>query len=113
MSRIIRERFGFVQGIQKRSFKDQDPANIEASELMGRLHDALKASGYDGPELERFLVRLLFCLFADDTGIFEPRDILEQLLLNRTKVDGSDTGQWLHNLFEVLNTKEEKRQKTL
>ena len=51
---------------------------------MGRLHDALKASGYEGHDLERFLVRLLFCLFADDTGIFEPRDIFHDLIAERT-----------------------------
>jgi hypothetical protein len=54
-------------------FRDQDPVNIKASELMGRLHDALEEAGYTGHDLERFLVRLLFCLFADSTGIFEPR----------------------------------------
>jgi hypothetical protein len=107
------EAFGFILGIQKRTFKDQDPVNIEASELMGRLHDALKASGYTGHELERFLVRLLFCLFADDTGIFEPRGILLELLTNRTREDGSDTGQWLHNLFEILDIPPERRQSTL
>ena len=42
--------------------------------MMGKLHDALKASGYEGHDLERFLVRLVFCLFADDTGIFERDD---------------------------------------
>jgi hypothetical protein len=51
------EAFGFILGIEKRTFRDQDPVNIEASELMGRLHDALKESGYTGHELERFLVR--------------------------------------------------------
>jgi len=69
------EHFGFILGVQKRTFKDQDPVNIEASALMGQLHDALKASGYEGHDLERLLVRLVFCLFADDTGIFEPRGI--------------------------------------
>lgn len=69
------EDFAFILGVQKRTFRDQDPVNIEASELMGQLHDALKASGYTGHNLEQFLVRLVFCLFADDTGIFEPRDI--------------------------------------
>jgi hypothetical protein len=107
------EAFGFILGIQKRSFKDQDPVNIQASELMGRLHDALKASGYAGHQLERFLVRLLFCLFADDTGIFEPRGILLELLTNRTREDGSDTGLWLHMLFQVLNQPPEARPKTL
>ncbi len=63
--------FGFIAGYQKRSYKEQDPVNIEAAELMGKLHDKLKAIGYDGHRLELYLVRLLFCLFADDTSIFE------------------------------------------
>src|SRR5215208_121049 len=80
---------------------------------MGKLHDALKATGYIGHDLERFLVRLLFCLFADDTGIFEPRDIFSTLMVNRTNADGSDVGQWLAHLFEVLNTPEYSRQSNL
>lgn len=102
--------FGFILGIQKRTFRDQDPANIAASELMGRLHDALKAAGYGGRDLERLLVRLLFCLFADDTGIFEPRGIFQTLLVDRTREDGSDLGLWLTQLFEVLNEPEQQRQ---
>jgi len=35
------ESFGFILGVQRRTFRDQDPANIEAAELVGRLHDAL------------------------------------------------------------------------
>ncbi|MGQ0677669.1 MAG: type IIL restriction-modification enzyme MmeI, partial [Rhodospirillales bacterium] len=62
------EKLGFIAGVQKRTFRDQDPVNILASELLGKIHDALKASGYSGHNLERLLVRLLFCLFADDTG---------------------------------------------
>jgi hypothetical protein len=107
------ERFGFILGVEKRTFRDQDPVNIEASEVMGELHDALKASGYEGHELEQFLVRLLFCLFADDTGIFEPRDLFLDLITQRTREDLSDTGQWIGNLFEVLNRPIDKRQKKL
>ncbi len=107
------EAFGFMIGVQKRTFRDQDPVNIEASELMGKLHDALKEAGYDGHDLERYLVRLLFCLFADDTGIFEPKDILLDFIQNRTQPDGSDLGARLNELFEVLNTPEDKRYKTL
>ena len=107
------EDFAFILGVQKRTFHDQDPVNIEASELMGKLHDALKASGYEGPELERLLVRLVFCLFADDTGIFEPRDIFLSLITERTTPDGSDTGLWLSQLFEVLNTPLKERQQRL
>lgn len=110
------ERFTFILGVQKREFKDQDPVNVEAAALMGKLHDALKASGYDGHDLERFLVRLVFCLFADDTGIFDQRGMFLDLITGRTSEDGSDTGQWLHNLFDVLNTPDKpvnKRQKAL
>lgn len=107
------EEFAFVIGVQRREFRDQDPVNIEASELMGRLHDALKASGYQGHDLERLLVRLVFCLFADDTGIFEPRDIFFDLIVQRTMEDGSDTGRMLNELFDVLNTPDARRQKTL
>lgn len=107
------EAFGFIIGIQKRTFRDQDPVNIKASELMGKLHDALDASGYTGHDLERLLVRLLFCLFADDTGIFEPRGIFDTLIRDRTREDGSDVGGWLSSLFDVLNTPENRRQKAL
>jgi hypothetical protein len=107
------EVFGFILGVQKRTFRDQDPVNIEASEMMGKLHDALKESGYEGHDLERFLVRLVFCLFADDTGIFDPRDIFSTLITQRTNPDGSDTGLWLSQLFDVLNTPTSQRQHQL
>ena len=107
------EQFGFILGIQKRTFKDQDPVNIQASELMGDLHDALEQSGYTGHDLERLLVRTVFCLFADDTGIFEPRDSFLDFLETRTREDGSDLGLWLSRLFQVLDTPEDTRQKTL
>lgn len=107
------EDFAFILGVQKRTFRDQDPVNIEASEMMGKLHDALKASGYEGHNLERFLVRLVFCLFADDTGIFEPRDIFSTLISQRTNPDGSDTGLWISQLFDVLNTPIKQRQHNL
>ena len=107
------EKFGFILGVQRRTFRDQDPANIKAAELVGLLHDALAASGYQGHDLERFLVRIVFCLFADDTGIFEPRDIFLDFIETRTSEDGSDTGARLAELFQVLNTPEAERQTTL
>ena len=107
------ELFNFVSGREQREFKDQDPVNIKASELMGAIHDELEASGFKGHDLERFLVRLVFMLFADDTGIFEPRDILLDLIESRTRDDGSDTGLWIGQLFEVLNTPEDARNTNL
>jgi hypothetical protein len=102
----------FIPGYQQHKFEDQDPINLKAVGIMGDLHDALKHGGYTGHELERFLVRILFCLFAEDTGIFE-RETFHLYIENHTKPDGSDLGLHLANLFEVLNTPEDRRQANL
>lgn len=107
------EAFGFILGVEKRVFQDQDPVNIQASEIMGELHDALESAGYSGHDLERLLVRLLFCLFADDTGIFETRGLFETLITERTNENGSDVGLWLSQLFDVLNEPKDARQANL
>ena len=107
------EAFGFILGRERRTFRDQDPANIEAAELVGRLHDALADAGYGGHDLERLLVRIVFCLFADDTGVFEPRDIFLDFVETRTREDGSDLGALLMQVFQVLNTPESDRLATL
>ncbi len=104
--------FSFIAGYQKRTYKEQDPVNIEAAELMGKLHDKLKAIGYDGHHLELYLVRLLFCLFADDTSIFE-KGILSEYFELKTNEDGSDLAAHISQLFQVLNTHEDKRYKNL
>ncbi|HQT84962.1 MAG: SAM-dependent methyltransferase [Acidiphilium sp. 37-64-53] len=107
------EAFGFIMGVQARTFRDQDPVNLRASALMQRLHDDLKASGFEGHALELLLVRLLFCLFADDTGIFPERGMFQAFLTDRTRPDGSDVGPLVGKLFEVLNQPDNRRQKTL
>lgn len=104
--------FAFIPGYKQYKFEEQDPINIKAVEILGRLHDALENGGYAGHDLERFLVRILFCLFAEDTGIFD-RESFRLYVENRTAQDGSDLGLHLARLFEVLNTPEEKRQKNL
>ncbi len=78
--------FGFIAGYQKIVIREEDPINIKAAEKMGKLHDLLKENGYKGHELEIYLVRLLFMLFADDTGIFE-KDILWEFVETQTKKD--------------------------
>ena len=107
------DRFGSILGVQRRTFRDQDPANIKAAELVGRLHDALANAGHHGSDLERFLVRVVFCMFADDTGVFEPCDIFLDFIEARTSEDGTDLGPWLAQLFEVLDTPEDGRAATL
>jgi hypothetical protein len=106
------KRFGFIAGYAPQEIKPQDPVNIKAAEQMGLLHDLLKASGYEGHDLEVLLVRLVFCMFADDTGIFSKQSFRDWLEA-RTAEDGSDLGQNLALLFQVLNTPDDKRQKNL
>ncbi len=104
--------FGFMAGYQTQVIKAQDPINIKAAERMGKLHDALKAVGYSGHDLEVYLVRLLFCLFAEDTTIFEKRQF-QDYIETRTAEDGSDLAHHLSTLFFVLNQSPEKRLKNL
>jgi hypothetical protein len=106
------QHFAFIPGYKQHTLQEEDPVNIEAVQIMGELHDALEAGGYSGHDLEQFLVRVLFCLFAEDTGIFE-RESFHLFIENRTKEDGSDLGTMLARLFEVLNTPPEKRQTNL
>ncbi len=105
--------FGFIAGYIKKEFKPEDPVNIKAAELMGELHDQLAANDYVGHDLERLLVRILFCLFADDSGIFDERGIFGEYIEGKTKEDGSDAGYHLAMIFQVMNTPPEKRQKSL
>jgi hypothetical protein len=105
--------FGFISGYRKREYKEQDPVNIKVAMKLGELHDALSASGYTGHKLEAFLVRLVYCLFADDTGIFLPQRSFLDFLEQKTAENGSNVGALLHQLFEVLDTPEAERQTTL
>lgn len=107
------KHFAFIAGYRTQTIAPQNPVNIKAAERMGRLHDALKASGYEGHPLEVLLVRLLFCLFAEDTGIFQPASAFRAWIEERTAPDGSDLGPQLAQLFQVLNTPENKRSKNL
>lgn len=100
--------FGFVAGYQTHKIQEQNPVNIKAAERMGRLHDQMQAVGYDGHPLEVYLVRILFCLFAEDTGIFE-RQQFQDYVEQRTGDDGADLAHHLGTLFHVLNTPLGKR----
>ena len=102
------QHFGFIAGYQRKVFQEQDPANIKAAELMGKLHDRLKEIGYTGHSLEVYLVRILFCLFADDTNIFNKQQF-QDYIQDRTNEDGTDLAARLQELFQVLNTPRENR----
>lgn len=104
--------FGFLHDQITEIKQAEEAANIQAAEKMGKLHDQLKAIGYDGHALEVMLIRLLFCLFAEDTGIFEKYQFTN-FIQRKTKADGSDLASQIAMLFYVLNQPEEQRLKNL
>ncbi|MDR2952343.1 MAG: hypothetical protein LBU82_03780, partial [Treponema sp.] len=107
------ELFGYLAGYKDVTFQSISPVDIEAAERMGELHDALKENGYEGHELEMYLVRILFCLFADDSGIFDEKKLFYRYVKERTGEDGSDLALHLGQVFEVLNKPKEKRLKNI
>jgi hypothetical protein len=106
------QHFGYILGYQKKIYKEQDPANIKAAGLMGKLHDRLEEIGYLGHPLEVYLVRILFCLFAEDTTIFNKQQF-QEYVEQRTNEDGSDLASKMQELFQVLNTHKDYRFKNL
>jgi len=104
--------FDFIAGYEQKIYKEQDPVNIKAAELLGKFHDNLEEIGYTGHKLEVYLVRVLFCLFAEDTGIFD-RQQFQYFIEERTQKDGSDLASRMQELFQVLNTPKENRFKNL
>lgn len=105
--------FAFIAGYETRSYGEQDPANIKAAETLGKLHERLEEVGYEGHSLKVLLVRILFCLFAEDTAVFDRRRQFQDYIEGRTAEDGSDLGMHLAHLFQILNQPPEKRMASL
>lgn len=103
--------FGFMHGKDMQQISEYE-LNEKAALLLGSLYDSLRESGFDGHALKIFMVRILFCLFAEDTGVFNPRQMV-LYLLNFTRDDGSDTEMHLQKLFQVFDTPYSKRSKAL
>ncbi|WMJ09390.1 DNA methyltransferase [Nitrosomonas sp. sh817] len=107
--------FWFIAGYQPQKISPESPVNAKAVQRMAKLHDQLKQIGYGQAkprDLEVYLVRLLFCLFAEDTGIFE-RTQFTEFISQQTREDGSDLASQLAQLFDILNTPEHARLKNL
>jgi len=102
--------YGFflpLAGLEKAIISSENPADVKAAEKMGKLFDLIRVhNDLSKPEdihaLNVFLTRLLFCLFAEDTGIFEPAQFTSAIK-SYTEEDGSDLDAFLYQLFTVLN----------
>ncbi|MGN9010439.1 class I SAM-dependent DNA methyltransferase [Lactobacillus amylovorus] len=97
-------------GIEKADFDKENPADIRAAERFAKLYDVIVK---DNPNATRkglnlFLIRVLFCLFAEDTDIFE-KNLFTTRLKELTKLDGSDLNSFIGQLFSVLDVRKEDR----
>lgn len=103
------EAFGFMTGVVWNAPPENEKVSIAAAEKMEKLYQKMNSINYTGRKLKQYLVRLLFCLFADDTSIFAKNTFGE--LIAETKADGSDLSRVLADLFDRLNTPENERLK--
>jgi len=114
----IHKHFSFFlpwAGQEKYAQANENYADRKASYKMAKLYDILvneNPSIYDdgGHNLNIFLSRLLFCFFAEDTGIFSLEGVFTDTLEQHTQKDGSDTHTFLDRLFKVLNTEDNSKE---
>lgn len=106
------DRFTFLTQGRDTAIDEEAAANARAVDLMGTLYTELLAAGYGGHECSVFMVRILFLLFGDDTGLWRAR-LFDEFVRARTSVDGSDTGAQLAALFQILDTSVEQRSTNL
>jgi len=104
------DRFGIFIGSEKREFSvtEEEAANVKAAKLMGRLYEELSRNEYEGHDASILLVRLLFLMFGDDTGMWE-KDLFAEFVATRTQPDGTDLGPQLAHLFQLLDKEETSR----
>lgn len=102
--------FDFIYEDKIEHHEEQEELNLEAAELMGQLYDYLKNDGYVGKDLELFLIRLLFIVYAEDTGIFNENQFYNYI---SNEDDPSTVGLKIQMLFRVLNQPEDERQQSL
>ncbi len=104
--------FGFLTGHTFKTYEEAPEVNVKAAQHMADLHDALKKNGYTDHPLAVLMVRLMFCMFADHTGLF-PKNLFRQIIERKTEKSGVDVGPMIQQVFSVLDTPESKRQKNL
>ena len=96
-----------LMDVERVHYVEESPADVKAAEKLAKLHDELRAynefrSDSDLHDLNIFITRLLFCFFAEDTGIFE-ENLFTSSIQRFTKPDGSDLSQYLDESFNVMD----------
>lgn len=95
--------FSFITGYKKISFKEEEHINVEAGKLIGKLYINLKDINTENNKLSILLIRILFCLFADHTGIWQ-KNHFQYFILQNKNPNGSDLGPHINQIFDILDT---------
>lgn len=96
-----------LMDVERVHYVEESPADVKAAEKLAKLHDELRSynefrSDDDLHDLNIFITRLLFCFFAEDTGIFED-NLFTSSIQRYTKEDGSDLSKYLDESFNVMD----------
>jgi len=105
-------QFSFLLGKQNPKNRIPEQLNLDAAKHIVAIHRDLAVSGYPARDMEALLTRLVYCLFADGAGVFQPRGRFADLLESRAE-EGGDLGQLLSMVFQVLGQPVASRQRTL
>lgn len=112
----LNKKFDFFlpwAGLEKAQAQSENPADVKAAEKMAKLFDLLRDNNAATTTQEIhaqnvFLSRILFCYFAEDTGIFEPPKLFTNHIASHTAIDGSDLEDYLSKIFDVMNQEHRK-----
>lgn len=105
-------QMGYIAGYTSDvKFETDIEVNTKAAYKISGLYKELERHGYSREDIQLYLVRIVFCLFAEDTGIFEQKSF--ENYIKNSKEDGTDLSQRISDLFYILDTKEEERMDTI
>ena len=103
------EFFTPLAGVEKIQFAEEAEADVKSAELMAKLFDDIRRyNDIRDPQtvhsLNVFMSRLLFCFFAEDTGLFPEENLFTNTLKTHTKEDGSDLAEFIDRAFLAMST---------
>lgn len=93
----------------------EHPADVKAATTLRRLYEAILkanptwADGNHTHELNVFMTRVLFCLYAEDTGVFDSKNLFTNTIVQYSDISGSDLGSLLDRLFRIMNVEQSQR----
>lgn len=112
------EFFTPLAGIEKIQYTEEAEADVKSTELMAKLFDDIRRYNNISDKetvhsLNVFMSRLLFCFFAEDTGLFPGQNLFTSLLASHTKEDGSDLAKFIDRAFLAMSTNDPEVLSTL